>query len=157
MLHWTDAFWCGRCPVRVISNAVTHAWLEGEPIQRLLAAGAGDGMLSLLLSHRCLRVSASCACRQAARDRWRNRRSGQASQGAPQCLAACLLITRGAQVWLDHRSAVFFREMKGTCPHDPLTLAEAVYPQRFVRYSRGHIVVHLRRVSVQQLLLLLIV
>ena len=65
------------------------------------------------------------------------------------------------KVWLDHRTDAFkqpingtrarFRALftsnhghvcVGTCPHDPLTVCEAIYPGRFVRYSRGQIVVH---------------
>lgn len=31
---------------------------------------------------------------------------------------------------------------QGTCPHDVLTTAEAVYPERFVVYARGHLIIH---------------
>jgi hypothetical protein len=49
---------------------------------------------------------------------------------------------------------VFFTPVTGTCPHDPLTVAEAVYPGfffcltiflltgRFVKYARGHLMIH---------------
>src|SRR5690348_1308989 len=37
--------------------------------------------------------------------------------------------------------------MRGTCPHDPLTVAEAIYPGRFLKYTRGHIVIHQERGS----------
>lgn len=31
-------------------------------------------------------------------------------------------------VWLYYRSSIFYRDVNGTCPHDPLTTAEALYP-----------------------------
>lgn len=39
-------------------------------------------------------------------------------------------------VWLDYRSRIFKRSMSGTCPHDPLTVAEAMQPG-FVQYVQG--------------------
>jgi hypothetical protein len=46
------------------------------------------------------------------------------------------------QVWLEYRSHIFFRAIRGTCPHDPLTVGESVYPGRFVQYARGHLMIH---------------
>ncbi len=46
------------------------------------------------------------------------------------------------RVWLDYRTAVFGRPITGTCPHDPLTVAEALVPGRFVRYVRGRVRIH---------------
>lgn len=39
-------------------------------------------------------------------------------------------------VWLTYRSEIFGRNVTGTCPHDPLTVAEAVRPG-FVTYVQG--------------------
>ncbi|KAH3761349.1 purine nucleosidase [Pelomyxa schiedti] len=44
--------------------------------------------------------------------------------------------------WLKFRSSILGRPITGTCPHDPLTISEAVYPGKFVKYSRGHLLVH---------------
>ena len=47
------------------------------------------------------------------------------------------------RVWLDYRSAIFRAPVRGTCPHDALTVAEAVYPGRFLDFtSPGHLLVH---------------
>ena len=43
--------------------------------------------------------------------------------------------------WLKYRSEIFGRPVAGTCPHDPLTVAEAVLPDMFVRYACGRIAV----------------
>lgn len=43
------------------------------------------------------------------------------------------------RVWLDYRTQIFGQPVTGTCPHDPLTAAEAVYPGRFVEYVQGWI------------------
>jgi inosine-uridine nucleoside N-ribohydrolase len=40
------------------------------------------------------------------------------------------------KVWLNYRSLIFRQEVTGTCPHDPLTAAEAA-GETFVTYSRG--------------------
>jgi inosine-uridine nucleoside N-ribohydrolase len=40
------------------------------------------------------------------------------------------------KVWLEYRSKVFRTRVTGTCPHDPLTVAEAAGGE-FVRYARG--------------------
>jgi inosine-uridine nucleoside N-ribohydrolase len=45
------------------------------------------------------------------------------------------------KVWLDFRSRIFGRSITGTCPHDPLTIAEAT-GSRFVTYSTGTMTVH---------------
>lgn len=46
-------------------------------------------------------------------------------------------------VWLRYRSMIFARPVHGTCPHDALTVAEAVYPERFVEYTEpGHLMIH---------------
>eukprot|EP01114_Cavostelium_apophysatum_P019209 TRINITY_DN6127_c0_g1_i2.p1 TRINITY_DN6127_c0_g1~~TRINITY_DN6127_c0_g1_i2.p1 ORF type:complete len:420 (-),score=57.91 TRINITY_DN6127_c0_g1_i2:975-2234(-) len=44
--------------------------------------------------------------------------------------------------WLQYRSRIFYKEIKGTCPHDALTVAEAIYPGRFVEYATGHLLIH---------------
>jgi purine nucleosidase len=61
------------------------------------------------------------------------------AQGPPHCA----LVGQLLDVWLRYRSALFFREVKGTCPHDALTIAEAVYPGRFLTFTPpGHVLVH---------------
>ncbi|MGC4115142.1 MAG: nucleoside hydrolase [Myxococcales bacterium] len=46
-------------------------------------------------------------------------------------------------VWLRYRTVIFGRPVAGTCPHDPLTVAEAIYPRRFLQFSApGHLLVH---------------
>jgi len=45
-------------------------------------------------------------------------------------------------VWLDYRSRILCQPITGTCPHDPLTVAEAAHPARFVDYRRGWIQIH---------------
>jgi len=32
----------------------------------------------------------------------------------------------------------------GTYMHDPLAVAEAIYPSRFIKYARGHMIIHLQ-------------
>lgn len=57
--------------------------------------------------------------------------------------------------WLEYRTAIFNTPVKGTCPHDALTVMEAVYPGlclrpeptdivagKFVEYKRGWLVAH---------------
>lgn len=44
--------------------------------------------------------------------------------------------------WLMYRSFIFRRLVRGTCPHDPLTVAEAVYPDRFITFKEGFLMVH---------------
>jgi len=44
--------------------------------------------------------------------------------------------------WLDYRSSIFNTRIDGTCPHDALATAEAVYPGKFVEYVRGHVLIH---------------
>jgi hypothetical protein len=75
--------------MRVISNAVTHTWLEGDATQSLLQSAASPSASTL-----------------------------------PECAAVGGLLA----VWLKHRSSIFFKDIRGTCPHDPLTICEAVYP-----------------------------
>jgi purine nucleosidase len=41
--------------------------------------------------------------------------------------------------WLLYRTRTFGRPITGTCPHDPLTVAEALQPGRFVDYLCGHL------------------
>jgi len=36
----------------------------------------------------------------------------------------------------------FFKEIKGTCPHDAITTIEAIYPEKYVEYIRGHLMIH---------------
>lgn len=45
-------------------------------------------------------------------------------------------------VWLKYRTRVFGRPISGTCPHDPLTVAEAVQPGQFVKYQSGSVTIH---------------
>jgi purine nucleosidase len=45
------------------------------------------------------------------------------------------------KVWLTYRTAIFGRMITGTCPHDPLTVAEAL-GSRFVTYCQGTMKVH---------------
>jgi purine nucleosidase len=52
------------------------------------------------------------------------------------------VVGRLLYVWLAYRSSIFFRDVNGTCPHDPLTVAEALYPERFVEYVQGHLMIH---------------
>jgi inosine-uridine nucleoside N-ribohydrolase len=57
--------------------------------------------------------------------------------------APAAVVGRMLDVWLDYRSAIFGRAILGTCPHDPLTVAEAMFPGRFVTFSPpGHLLVH---------------
>lgn len=51
-------------------------------------------------------------------------------------------VARLLRVWLDYRSDIFERPITGTCPHDPLTVAEAVFPKKFVRYATGRMSVN---------------
>ncbi len=44
-------------------------------------------------------------------------------------------------VWLKYRTDIFCQEMTGTCPHDPLTVAEAA-GHSFVTYAPGQMTVH---------------
>ncbi len=47
------------------------------------------------------------------------------------------------RVWLDYRSGIFGAPVRGTCPHDALTVAESIYPGRFLDFTaQGHLVVH---------------
>jgi len=55
--------------------------------------------------------------------------------------ADSLVVGTMLRVWLDYRSVIFHEETTGTCPHDPLTVAEAV-GERFVSFYRGSMVVH---------------
>lgn len=46
-----------------------------------------------------------------------------------------------------HTFFSFFYQLKspfnlGTCPHDAITTAEAVYPGRFAEYARGRLLIH---------------
>ena len=55
----------------------------------------------------------------------------QATQPPEANLVGTLL-----KVWLDYRSQIFRQEVTGTCPHDPLTVAEAA-GETFVTYNPG--------------------
>ncbi len=48
-------------------------------------------------------------------------------------------VGRLMRIWLEYRSGIFGRPITGTCTHDPLTVAEAVFPSRFVEYCHGWI------------------
>jgi purine nucleosidase len=60
------------------------------------------------------------------------------AESPPETVAVGKLL----RVWLNYRSRVFRRSITGTCPHDPLTAAEAAHPGRFVQYAGGEIRVH---------------
>jgi len=45
-------------------------------------------------------------------------------------------------VWLKYRTSIFCKEIKGTCPHDAITTIEAIYPEKYVEYIRGHLMIH---------------
>lgn len=51
------------------------------------------------------------------------------------------LVGRLLDVWLTYRSGIFGRVVTGTCPHDPLTVAEAV-KAGFVTYVQGRMEVN---------------
>ena len=46
------------------------------------------------------------------------------------------------RAWLSYRSRRFGQSITGTCPHDPLTVCEAVFPGSFVEYTAGRLIVH---------------
>ena len=50
----------------------------------------------------------------------------------------CAIVGRMLKVWLDYRSRIFGQPVTGTCPHDPLTAAEAL-GCGFVDYWTGQI------------------
>lgn len=50
------------------------------------------------------------------------------------------LVGKLLDVWLDYRTGIFGRRITGTCPHDPLTIAEVMAPQ-FVTYARGRMTI----------------
>ncbi len=60
-----------------------------------------------------------------------------ASNAAPEAA----LVGRLLCVWLAYRSRIFEQPVTGTCPHDPLTAAEAT-GSRFVEYRQGTMHVH---------------
>ena len=51
------------------------------------------------------------------------------------------VVGRLLRVWLSYRSKVFGRQVTGTCPHDPLTVAEATGGQ-YVTYCQGTMYAH---------------
>jgi purine nucleosidase len=51
------------------------------------------------------------------------------------------LVGKLLDTWLDYRTGIFGRRITGTCPHDPLTIAEVMAPQ-FVTYARGRMTIH---------------
>ena len=53
--------------------------------------------------------------------------------------AAVRCVAKLLKVWLEYRSELFGEPITGTCPHDALTVAEAVKPGCFVDYTRGWI------------------
>lgn len=50
------------------------------------------------------------------------------------------IVGRMLKVWLDYRSRIFHKPVTGTCPHDPLTAAEAA-GYSFVTYEPGEMTV----------------
>lgn len=56
---------------------------------------------------------------------------------------AVAMVGRMLREWVDFRSDALETPIKGTCPHDPMTLCEAVYPGMFVRrWFRGTLTMH---------------
>ncbi len=60
------------------------------------------------------------------------------SQNPPETAAVGKLM----DVWLKYRTSYLDCPITGTCPHDALTVAEAVYPRRFVGCCRGRVSIH---------------
>lgn len=52
-----------------------------------------------------------------------------------------IVVGRLLRVWLYYRTGIFGQEITGTCPHDPLTVAEAA-GHSFVAYASGQMVIH---------------
>ena len=48
------------------------------------------------------------------------------------------LVGKLLDIWLKYRRRNFGRPVMGTWPHDPLTVAEALTPEWFVKYTQGH-------------------
>jgi len=44
--------------------------------------------------------------------------------------------------WFRYRSSIFFTDIKGTCPHDALAVLEAIFPEKYVSYARGYLIIH---------------
>jgi inosine-uridine nucleoside N-ribohydrolase len=54
-----------------------------------------------------------------------------------------VIVSKLLSAWLEYRSVIFRTIIRGTCPHDALTTAEAVYPGRFVEFTEpGHVLIH---------------
>ena len=53
-----------------------------------------------------------------------------------------IIVGKMLNQWLMYRSFIFRQLIRGTCPHDPLTVAEAVYPDRFMKFKEGFLMVH---------------
>jgi purine nucleosidase len=61
----------------------------------------------------------------------------------PPSSSASAVVGRLLDVWLRYRSMIFGLPVRGTCPHDALTVADAVYPERFVEFTEpGHLMIH---------------
>jgi purine nucleosidase len=57
--------------------------------------------------------------------------------------AESTVVGRLLDVWLQYRTAIFGRRIDGTCPHDPLTVSEAIHPGRFIEFTApGHLMIH---------------
>jgi inosine-uridine nucleoside N-ribohydrolase len=65
--------------------------------------------------------------RQATRERSSAVQACEALRGARQPAPAAV-VGKLLDVWLNYRSAMFRHPVNGTCPHDPLTVAEAMFP-----------------------------
>lgn len=54
-----------------------------------------------------------------------------------------VVVSKLLNAWLEYRSVIFRTMVQGTCPHDALTTAEAVYPGRYVQFSSpGQVMIH---------------
>jgi inosine-uridine nucleoside N-ribohydrolase len=86
---------------------------------------------------------------------WGQRIAGAATQESVKARDACLslleatapqesvIVSKLLSAWLEYRSVIFRKIIRGTCPHDALTTAEAVYPGRFVEFTEpGHVMIH---------------
>lgn len=58
----------------------------------------------------------------------------------PQARDECATVGRLLGCWLEYRTMLFHRRIRGTCPHDGLTLAEALRGG-FVGYRRGRLLI----------------
>eukprot|EP01128_Nolandella_sp_AFSM9_P007467 TRINITY_DN409_c0_g1_i1.p1 TRINITY_DN409_c0_g1~~TRINITY_DN409_c0_g1_i1.p1 ORF type:complete len:490 (-),score=86.35 TRINITY_DN409_c0_g1_i1:95-1522(-) len=86
--------------------------------------------------------AATNACWFGSRPGYQNPRSPVSYLMGATSPPEIALVGELLKVWLSFRSSMFHKTVEGTCPHDALTVAEAVYPGKFVKYERGHILIH---------------